>query len=690
MADFSSNPSLPEPAMIAFELVTQRDTPSPAAMPVTVIGVGGAGANILDTIALEGLAGAQLVVLNTDGRALQSSLSSGKIHIGKELTRGLGAGGDPELGREAARGSEEEIRAEVRGQKMIFLCVGLGGGTGSGAAPYIAQIAKEEGAFVVAFAVMPFAFEGKRRVNQARESLEILRAVVDALITFDNDRLGEVVLPKKGIHEAFEAADKIVSQSIRAIINLVSQPGLIRIGMDELIAALGEGDRRCLFGYGAAQGENRVAEALLLALKSPLLHKGELRERGRQVLVHVSGGPQMTFAEVQELMQDLGTHLHEETQILFGTGVDAKMGELISVTLIASLSETATPSEEPVVSDSALVDPPQPAMAAEVLLDQSLLLLAPASEATSLGKSMVTETTTHELAAEFMKWEAPAQCSFPPASLTPMREELAEVIGPFANEEFVSVEEPRPTSIFAEPLLQEPVCETVSEPVAEVVTYHHAVYEEPLAMVEAPCVVRDEEPVTMEAPMPQFMEAEPSEEMLPSAEVWLDPEYSAAAVVEPAIEELPEPPVYVAPPAPAGPVPVVPPAASPFRRFGSGADRKTGKSVFFQSWARAEEQRSSVEYEAVGGVSDFGDEPEPAPVPTPKARPERPAQTGRLSLFFSKNKASEEPAKAPAEQATFDESLQKVARGRFEKASPTIENGEDLDVPTFMRRRPGR
>ena len=151
-----------------------------------------------------------------------------KLQLGQAMTRGLGAGGDPELGAEAARASEADIREELQEQKMVFLCVGLGGGTGSGAAPLVARIAREEGAFVVVFAVMPFAFEGRRRLRQAEEALASLQEWADALITFDNDRLGELVLPKKGIHEAFAAADKIVSQSIRAIITLVTQPGLIR------------------------------------------------------------------------------------------------------------------------------------------------------------------------------------------------------------------------------------------------------------------------------------------------------------------------------------------------------------------------------------------------------------------------------------------------------------------------------
>ena len=339
--------------MIEIDLASQQHPSLQQHLPVTVVGIGGAGANILDTIALEGLATAHLVALNTDARALQSSMLGTKLQLGQAMTRGLGAGGDPELGAEAARASEPDIREELQEQKMVFLCVGLGGGTGSGAAPLVARIAREEGAFVVVFAVMPFGFEGRRRLRQAEEALASLQECADALITFDNDRLGELVLPKKGIHEAFAAADKVVSQSIRAIITLVTQPGLIRIGMDELIAAIGRGETRCLFGYGSAKGENRTSTALATALKSPLLHKGELRARGRQVLVHVCGGPQMTFAEVQDLMKELGEHLHEEAQILFGAAVDASMGDELSLTVLTSLGSKAAETDAPVTAPKA-------------------------------------------------------------------------------------------------------------------------------------------------------------------------------------------------------------------------------------------------------------------------------------------------------------------------------------------------
>ena len=323
--------------MIEYQSKSQEDLPG-TKPTIAVVGIGGAGANVLDRIALEGLTDAELISMNSDVRALANSVAPTKIQLGKMLTQGLGAGGDPELGREAAQASMEEIRDVLRGKDLVFLCSGQGGGIGSGAAPLVAQAAKEQGAFVVVFATMPFCFEGKRRLAQARQSLEMYRGVADALITFDNDRMGELILPKEGIQQAFGAADQIISQSIRAVTSLVTQPGLIHIGMDDLISALRNNDSRCLFGYGAAKGQNRAQEALKRALKSPLLDKGKLLEKSKNLLVHISGGETMTLYEVELLMNALEKHVPESTQILFGASSDKALGDSLSVTLISSLA----------------------------------------------------------------------------------------------------------------------------------------------------------------------------------------------------------------------------------------------------------------------------------------------------------------------------------------------------------------
>lgn len=324
--------------MIEYQREEQLEMIQARGFLVKVIGVGGAGSNVLDQIALDGMEDAELVCTNTDVRTLKTSTAHAKVQIGKQLTRGLGAGGDPELGILAAEEAETEIRQLLRNQNMVFICVGLGGGTGSGAAPTISRIAKEEGAFVVVFATMPFSFEGRRRIQQAETALKLLERSSDALVTFENDRMGELVLPKEGIQQAFANADRIISQSVRAITNVVNQPGLIQIGMDDLLTALKNPVSRCLFGYGIANGKNRAQEALKMALKSPLLDRGLLLERSRNALVHVVGGSSMSLFEVEALMSDMSKHVGHETQVLFGAAVDEKMDDNLSVTIISSLS----------------------------------------------------------------------------------------------------------------------------------------------------------------------------------------------------------------------------------------------------------------------------------------------------------------------------------------------------------------
>ena len=260
---------------------------------MSIAGIGGAGSNALDRIVLDGVNGAELVAFNTDTQSLTGSVASVKIQLGRAATRGLGAGGDPELGHLAAEEAAGDIRQALEGAGMVFLCAGLGGGTGSGAAPLIASIAKEHGAIVIVFATMPFAFEGKRRAAQAHAALIALEAAADAVVCFENDTMGDAVSPKAGIQHAFAAADETVSQSVRAISQLWTRPGLMRIGLDDLRSALrpgAGGAGRCLFGFGEASGDNRAHDALARALKNPLMDKGRMLDDAHNVLVNVGGG----------------------------------------------------------------------------------------------------------------------------------------------------------------------------------------------------------------------------------------------------------------------------------------------------------------------------------------------------------------------------------------------------------------
>jgi cell division protein FtsZ len=322
--------------MIPYHRDPRQIIPSTA---VKIIGLGGAGTNMLERIALDGMEGAELLAINTDIRTLGSCLAPEKIQLGVNLTKGLGAGGDPELGHQAVLEAEDAIRAAVTGRRIVFLCTGLGGGTGSGAAPIVTRIAREEGAFVVVFATMPFAFEGRRRRDQAETALNELVVLSNALVTFDNNRMGELVLAKQGIHDAFLAADQMICESMKAVIRLVIRPGLINVGLDDLMSALRTNRSRCLFGSGIATGKDRATRALRNALSSPLLDQGSLLKDARTVLVHLCGGEDLTLFEIELLMQSLQKFVPEEAHVLFGAAVDPAMGDALSLTLISALPE---------------------------------------------------------------------------------------------------------------------------------------------------------------------------------------------------------------------------------------------------------------------------------------------------------------------------------------------------------------
>ena len=310
---------------------------------VKVIGIGGAGSNVLDRIALhERMDDGELLVLNTDVRDLVSSVAQDKIQLGKDLTQGLGAGGDPDLGEEAAQTTEDEIRAALEDKSLVFICAGLGGGTGSGAAPVVARIAMELGAFVVGFVTMPFSFEGRRRLEQAESALTRMEKCTNALMTFENDRMGGLINQKEGIQQAFAAADQIIGQSVGAITKLVAQPGLVRIGMDDLLTALKNDSSRCLFGFGKASGDNRAQEALKGALKNPLLDKGQMLNHSSSLIAHISGGETTTLYEVEILMNELSKFVNADAHILFGVSSDKRQGESLSLTIISSIGKATS------------------------------------------------------------------------------------------------------------------------------------------------------------------------------------------------------------------------------------------------------------------------------------------------------------------------------------------------------------
>jgi len=326
---------------------------------IKIVSIGGAGLNALDRIVLDGLERADVVAVNTDVHSLTSSVATRKVQLGRSVSRGLGAGGDPDVGYQAALESADEIREALTDSRVIFICAGLGGGTGSGAAPYVAQAAREAGALVIAFVTLPFGFEGKRRNAQAREALARLNEFAHAVVCFENDRMGDLTPPQAGIHQAFAMADITISQSVRSIVNLIQQPGLIRIGFDDLLAALRTRNSRCLFGYGESDSDNRAHDALTQALKNPLMDRGRMLADATNVLVQVAGGPGVTLSEVEILMQELGRHVNDQTQILFGAVVDTRLGDRLSVTIISSLSaeEEVLPQTPPAASSASAASP---------------------------------------------------------------------------------------------------------------------------------------------------------------------------------------------------------------------------------------------------------------------------------------------------------------------------------------------
>lgn len=348
-----------------------------------VVGVGGAGGNVLDRLAMDGVGSELLVAANTDVQALSGSVAAKKIQLGANLTRGLGTGGDPDLGYQAAEASGGEVAEVIEGTPVVFLCAGLGGGTGSGGLPIIARLAKEKGCFVVVLATMPFSFEGRRRRQQADIAMEEAKPFCDAVICFENDRMSDVSQPGASIHETFDAADRIMSQCLRALCDVWQRPSLIPCSLADLQAAVGR-SRHCLFGFGESDSENRAHDALAFALKNPLLERGRLLEKSDKLLVHISGSQNLTLFEVETTLREVGRHVRDSTQILLSVGLDERLGRGIRVVLLSALekegasgaasalevsSETRGPAmesrEEPLPEETPREEPEEEPVAAE-------------------------------------------------------------------------------------------------------------------------------------------------------------------------------------------------------------------------------------------------------------------------------------------------------------------------------------
>jgi cell division protein FtsZ len=301
---------------------------------IKVIGVGGGGGNAVNTMIIGGLPGVEFIVANTDRQALKANLSPVKLQLGEQLTRGLGAGGNPEIGMKAALEAEPHLQECLGGADMVFVTAGMGGGTGTGAAPVVARIAKEQGCLTVGVVTKPFLFEGKRRSRQAEEGLDELKASVDTLICIPNQRLLNVSGRNCSILESFKKADDVLQQAVRGISDLVTVHGLINLDFADVRAIMSEMGL-AMMGAAASSGENRAIEAAERAISSPLLEEVSI-QGARGVLINITGGPSLSLHEVNEAATLIQEEADEDANIIFGAVIDEAMGEEIRVTVIAT------------------------------------------------------------------------------------------------------------------------------------------------------------------------------------------------------------------------------------------------------------------------------------------------------------------------------------------------------------------
>ncbi|MCX5829327.1 MAG: cell division protein FtsZ [Deltaproteobacteria bacterium] len=301
---------------------------------IKVIGIGGGGGNAVNTMISYSLKGVDFIVANTDTQALLASISPVKVQLGTEATKGLGAGANPDVGKQAAMETKDSLREHLEGADMVFITAGLGGGTGTGGAPVIAEICKELGILTVAVVTKPFQFEGKRRNYQAEEGVDELRRIVDTLIVVPNQRLLSLGGRNLSLLEAFKKADDILYHAVKGISDLIIIPGLINLDFADVkntMSSMG----LALMGTGTASGENRAIEAAQRAISSPLLEDNSI-QGAHGVLLNITGGPDMSLFEVNEASSLIQAEAHEDANIIFGTVIDENMGDEIRITVIAT------------------------------------------------------------------------------------------------------------------------------------------------------------------------------------------------------------------------------------------------------------------------------------------------------------------------------------------------------------------
>lgn len=319
------------------------------AVPVTsvkIFGVGGAGLVLLERLADARIGRAELVAVSTDAQALINSCASRKVQLGRESTKGLGAGGDPLLGESAAKESSAEIRAECAGAQVVIVCAGLGGGTGSGAAPFIAHEAHRKGAMVIGVVTMPLGGEGGKRRDQADTALARLARSCTAILCFENDRLNELGPEGATISDAFNAASRTLATAVVAVVRMLSLPAILRLGVDELAQVFQGAGARCEFGCGFATGPDRVRAAVEEALRSPLLENGKLLAETENILVHITGDNSVKLTEVHSALRQISGQVEDSAQVMLGVGIDPEEEDMFGVVVMACAASVAARGEE--------------------------------------------------------------------------------------------------------------------------------------------------------------------------------------------------------------------------------------------------------------------------------------------------------------------------------------------------------
>lgn len=316
---------------------------------IKVIGVGGAGGNAVNRMVEENIKGVEFIAANTDMQALDLSQADTRLQLGPKLTRGLGAGSNPDIGQKAAEESEDVISDLLKESDMIFITAGMGGGTGTGAAPVIARVAKDSGALTVGVVTRPFMFEGPKRAKYADKGIEDLKQHVDTLVVIANNRLLEIVDKKTPMKEALHVADDVLRQGVQGISDLITSPGFVNLDFADIKTVMSD-QGSALMGIGAANGENRIVEATKKAISSPLLEVSI--DGAKQVLLNITGGPDLSLFEANESANVVSQATSEDVNIIFGTSMDENLGDEVRVTVIA----TGIDDEKPVTKKNKTVN----------------------------------------------------------------------------------------------------------------------------------------------------------------------------------------------------------------------------------------------------------------------------------------------------------------------------------------------